>query len=363
MRIEEREISRRARWSLKLAVFMAQLLLLAVLLHRFEFIDTPTTTNLIVVALIGTAIAIMLAILAFVRIWNTGMGGTGIALSGLLVSLMILALPLYNLPSLIALPAINDVSTDLLSPPQYIRLAKLRESNANSTATPSELAIEKQAQSYPDIDTLLLERSTTNSYELVRSVIDDLGWEVVTDQHPSKTNNQAVIEAVDRSMLLGFKDDIVIRVRPDRGISRIDMRSSSRYGRHDLGSNAKRIKEVFGLIKTRLARAEAQRLDTLERARIARQAREERKRRELERRRRQKAKANEDTVMLPKANFGIDGRPGQTDEFGTSGFGAAPGVPGRITRSKKKVEKTQKIRRSKRRRKNKSWVPFNMDVN
>ncbi len=41
----------------------------------------------------------------------------------------------------------------------------------------------------------------------------------------------------------GFKDDVVIRVRPvaDGGSSRIDVRSISRVGLSDLGANAKRI--------------------------------------------------------------------------------------------------------------------------
>jgi uncharacterized protein (DUF1499 family) len=40
---------------------------------------------------------------------------------------------------------------------------------------------------------------------------------------------------------MGFRDDVVIRVKPIRGGSRLDIRSASRYGQHDFGVNAQRI--------------------------------------------------------------------------------------------------------------------------
>jgi len=40
---------------------------------------------------------------------------------------------------------------------------------------------------------------------------------------------------------MGFRDDVVIRIRPDTDGARIDIRSTSRYGRHDFGTNAARI--------------------------------------------------------------------------------------------------------------------------
>ena len=42
--------------------------------------------------------------------------------------------------------------------------------------------------------------------------------------------------------LFGFKDDVVVRVRPDGNSSRIDVRSLSRVGGGDIGTNAKRVR-------------------------------------------------------------------------------------------------------------------------
>jgi uncharacterized protein (DUF1499 family) len=51
------------------------------------------------------------------------------------------------------------------------------------------------------------------------------------------------IEATDTTRWFGFKDDVVIRVRPHEAGSRVDVRSKSRVGRGDAGTNAARIRE------------------------------------------------------------------------------------------------------------------------
>src|SRR5262249_21289949 len=49
------------------------------------------------------------------------------------------------------------------------------------------------------------------------------------------------IEAVARTPIMGFRDDVVIRVRAEPDGTRIDARSSSRYGAFDFGTNAARV--------------------------------------------------------------------------------------------------------------------------
>jgi uncharacterized protein (DUF1499 family) len=52
------------------------------------------------------------------------------------------------------------------------------------------------------------------------------------------------IEATDTTLWWGFKDDVVIRIRPEAAGSRLDIRSKSRVGIGDVGTNAARI-EAF----------------------------------------------------------------------------------------------------------------------
>jgi uncharacterized protein (DUF1499 family) len=67
-----------------------------------------------------------------------------------------------------------------------------------------------------------------------------MGWEIV-DSDPERGR----IEATATTFWFGFKDDVVVRVRPASEGSRIDVRSVSRVGRSDVGTNAERIEEYL----------------------------------------------------------------------------------------------------------------------
>ena len=60
------------------------------------------------------------------------------------------------------------------------------------------------------------------------------------------------LEATDRTRWFGFRDDVVVRVRPDGTGSRVDVRSVSRVGRSDLGTNARRIRAFLDSLRVGL---------------------------------------------------------------------------------------------------------------
>jgi hypothetical protein len=64
------------------------------------------------------------------------------------------------------------------------------------------------------------------------------------------------IEASDRTLIMGFTDDVNIQVKGDDAHATVDVRSVSRYGLHDLGANAKRIRELFDEVNTALEKGE-----------------------------------------------------------------------------------------------------------
>jgi uncharacterized protein (DUF1499 family) len=64
-----------------------------------------------------------------------------------------------------------------------------------------------------------------------------MGWELVAADSAAGR-----IEATATTRWFGFKDDVVVRIRPDAAGSRVDVRSVSRVGRSDVGANAERIR-------------------------------------------------------------------------------------------------------------------------
>ena len=75
-------------------------------------------------------------------------------------------------------------------------------------------------------------------------------WLVIDEREPQPPRRIGRIEAVARTPIMGFREDVSIRVTPDGDGSRVDIRSASRYFESDLGSNAARISKLIDDINT-----------------------------------------------------------------------------------------------------------------
>ena len=82
-------------------------------------------------------------------------------------------------------------------------------------------------------------------YDIALALVTKRKWHVVDARPPAAGRRDAVIEAVARTPIMGFRDDVVIRVSATGDGARVDMRSASRYGLHDFGANAARIRSLL----------------------------------------------------------------------------------------------------------------------
>jgi uncharacterized protein (DUF1499 family) len=142
------------------------------------------------------------------------------------------------------LPAIHDVTTDLADPPSIVAGAAARPAGANPPAYPGAETAALQRAGYPDLKPLVKEWTPEQAFQAARTVIEKRRWRVL-DQVPPKPGRDGRIEAVVRSLVFGFRDDVVVRIRATADGSRIDVRSASRIGLHDIGANARRIKGLL----------------------------------------------------------------------------------------------------------------------
>ena len=117
----------------------------------------------------------------------------------------------------------------------YLRARSLAPINDINT-DPDE-ASEAQRRAYPDIQPLRLPVAPNIAFERAKGAMEEAGWQIVRED-PSAGR----IEAVATTRWFGFKDDVVVRITADGAGSRVDMRSKSRVGRSDLGTNAQRIR-------------------------------------------------------------------------------------------------------------------------
>ena len=157
------------------------------------------------------------------------------------------------MPAFLKLPRINDVTTDVAAPPHFVTLAKLRTGEANPAAYPGRRFAQEQQKAYPDLRTFVVDRGVEEAFELVEEVVRKLKWKVAAAEPPTgKPAKGGLLEATDQTLVVGFTDDIIVRVEGNATRSRIDVRSASRYGHADLGQNATRVRRFLAELQSRV---------------------------------------------------------------------------------------------------------------
>ncbi|MFT4097616.1 MAG: DUF1499 domain-containing protein, partial [Rhodoblastus sp.] len=115
-------------------------------------------------------------------------------------------------------------------------------------------ASERQPQraAYPGVQPILLELEGDEAYQLILKAVQALGWKIIEQSAPGGRAGLGHVDAVARTLIMGFPDDITIRIQPLAGQTKIDVRSVSRYGRNDFGVNARRIERFAEELQTQL---------------------------------------------------------------------------------------------------------------
>lgn len=237
--------SRLALWSSRLGLFALAVAALAVILVRGGFVETLPGFAVLLSAIALAVFAMLLSLAAFVVIWRNGSPGFGRALLGFAIGVTLATYPGIIAARSYRLPVISDITTDTANPPRFETAAQLRPRNANPVAYAGAETARRQREAYPNIVPLLTPATPDEAYAAALEAINARKWAVVDARTPQAGRREGRIEAVVRTTIMGFRDDVAVRVRPDGTGARIDIRSASRYGKGDLGSNARRIRDLL----------------------------------------------------------------------------------------------------------------------
>ena len=201
---------------------------------RFEAFDYRTGLQMFIWS--GYA-GIAAALLAVVVLSVGRLRARGIALPvmALLVGLAVTSAPLQLRQKARAVPPINDITTDGVNPPKYMTASR---------AYPGEDFARQQRAAYPDIVPLVLYVPPAEAFSRALTAAEAMSWEVV-----GRDAKAGTLEAIDTTKWFGFKDDIAVRITPTENGSRVDVRSKSRVGRSDIGTNAQRIRAYLARLK------------------------------------------------------------------------------------------------------------------
>lgn len=234
-----------ARWGYRLSLLAAVIALLGILGFRFDVMPFRMALSGLAGGALVASAAAALSIIGLAVTASGRRAGRGIAIVGLVMGLLI-AVPVFYYRHLgTTVPPIHDISTDLTDPPQFIVMARDRPPGLNTLdrTSPPDLAARQQA-AYPEIKTLALPMPPDQLFDRAAATAHNMGWDIVLAD-----KSTGHLEAIDTTPVMGFKDDIVIRLRPEAPYTLVDIRSVSRVGESDLGTNARRIRHFLALLQ------------------------------------------------------------------------------------------------------------------
>ncbi len=248
---QQEPVSGLATWSRNLAIFAVVAVVVSIIIVRFGFLEMKPALATFFGALGCAVLSILVGLAAFAAIWQNGSRGMGRILLAFLIDCVVLAYPAYLAYQYRKLPPIYDITTDPIDPPKFEALARLRTGEGTNPAVYAGLySAERQRVAYPDIETVELEVPVDRAYEVTLRLVNRRKWLVIDERPPQPPRRIGRIEAVARTPIMGFREDVSIRVTADGEDSRVDIRSASRYFDADLGSNAARVAKLIEDLNT-----------------------------------------------------------------------------------------------------------------
>lgn len=235
--------SRRGSRTGRIAFYAAVAALLALVIagpgHRLGLFGALPAVALAAVSTLIAVIAFLLGLVALVMALRApGRAGLGRAALAVVLGGAIGVQLLGWIAQGRSVPPIHDISTNTTDPPAFVAIAPLRAQAPNPAAYAGAETATAQAKAYPDVEPLLVDAEPAAVVATAAGIAADLGWEVI-----AQVPGEGRLEATDTTFWFGFKDDIVLRARETAEGSIVDLRSKSRVGRSDLGTNAARIRE------------------------------------------------------------------------------------------------------------------------
>jgi len=234
--------------ALTVAVLAGIVLLLSGPGYRLGWWPLSLAYGFLSYGLLAGLAALSLGVIALLVSWQAGsVRGRNFALVGVTVALVVAYVPFYWRTLAVQSAPLHDITTDLDHPPAFHALAGLRLPQENDIAYGGEEVARLQEEAYPEIGPLISEKEPDEVFTAVMKVLGDTNWEIASIDTETRE-----VEATDRTFWFGFRDDVIIRVTPQGGGSRVDMRSQSRISKVDAGSNARRVQQFLDAVRQEL---------------------------------------------------------------------------------------------------------------
>ncbi|MQW71092.1 DUF1499 domain-containing protein [Sinorhizobium medicae] len=277
----ERPYSYAAHWARRIARIAFIIFLLSLLSHRFGPLTTPHFLAMALAAGALALFAVVLATIGLARLWQVAAIGGTASVSALIYAALPLCFLGYGAVQYLTRPALYEVSTDTVTPPPWIRTPATAETWLGRKRAVAPEDRQAQVESYPGLTGRRYEGALDRVFQGVRKVVEhtrvattaefgvdnaqadleDLAVrpeagadanagpnvipvptarpaQLLDGGMPGRRSSDVVLQGEWRSLIVGFRFDVLIRLREEAETTFVDLRVASRYGRHDLGMGA-----------------------------------------------------------------------------------------------------------------------------
>ncbi len=274
----ERPTSLAARWARRIARFAFALFAAALLAHRFGPLITPHFMALAALSAGLALLAVLLAVIGFIRLWQVAAVGGIASFVALVYSILPIGAAGYALGEYFSKPAIYDVSTDTVTPPPWIKIPQVEQGWLKRAPEVTPEDREAQIVAYPGLTGRRYDGALDRVFQGVKIVAEKTGITIVAQEgaenaeadledmpakpeeaapadtdpddvpiplsrpdavvdieQPGRRSTDILVQGEWRTLIVGFRFDVLIRLREEAETTFVDMRVASRYGPHDLG--------------------------------------------------------------------------------------------------------------------------------
>ncbi len=286
----DRPVSHAARAARLIASFALVLCGVTLIGHRFAPLETPYFVLLLLISAGCAMLAVLLALVGLVQLWQSAAIGGVSAVKALVYAALPLAIFGFGAERYWTRPTIYEVSTDLSDPPEWLATPDAKQMWLPPRHLVTQQEREAQFDAYPALISRRYEGAADRVLEAVRKVARDdhitivkaEGTEVadphgnakpkrrtrrqvispaqddgaavadVPDIVPVPTprpfrdgvaelirqNTDVILQGETRTRIFGLPCDVLIRIREEAETTLVDIRVASRYGQNDLGVSA-----------------------------------------------------------------------------------------------------------------------------
>lgn len=279
--------SRAAVWCQRIALFLIPYFITVIIMFRLSKIEISQLFALIGVGFMLALISLVFAFRSISELWTKGFRGGRMVVRGLFITLILLVPFVYYAFLALQHPLANDVSTDPFDPPNFVTAQdvrmKLQGSGVNLVGDYARSHALKMIEAYPKLQPRRYPAGAERVLEAVRGIVEENEWPITGSQGlPESRSDEAeseladntsstqaegndpsledgvgtlddiYLEFIERTLFLGFENDVVVRIVSEDRNTLVDIRASSRFGQHDFGYNAKLIETLLKQLDTAL---------------------------------------------------------------------------------------------------------------